>query len=34
MVQKTGRMAVPTIEIDGVITIGFDETNLKKQLGV
>ena len=34
MVRKTGRMTVPTIEIDGVITIGFDEANLKKQLGV
>jgi glutaredoxin 3 len=34
MVKKTGHMTVPTIEIDGVITVGFDETSLKKQLGV
>jgi glutaredoxin len=33
MVKKSGRMAVPVIEIDGVITIGFDEGSLKKQLG-
>ena len=33
MVKKSGRMAVPVIEIDGVITVGFDEAGLKKQLG-
>ena len=34
MVRKTGRMTVPTIEIDGTITVGFDEAALKKQLGI
>jgi len=33
MVSKSGRMAVPVIDIDGVITVGFDEGSLKKQLG-
>jgi glutaredoxin len=33
MVKKSGRMAVPVIDIDGVITVGFDEGSLKKQLG-
>jgi glutaredoxin len=34
MVKKAGRMSVPTIDIDGVITVGFDETALKQQLGI
>jgi glutaredoxin len=33
MVKKTGRLAVPVIEIDGVATVGFDEASIKKQLG-
>ena len=33
MVKKSGRMAVPVIDIDGTITVGFDEASLKKQLG-
>jgi len=33
MVKKTGRLAVPVIEIDGVVTVGFDEASIKKQLG-
>ncbi len=33
MVKKTGRLAVPVIEIDGVLTVGFDEASIKKQLG-
>jgi glutaredoxin-like YruB-family protein len=32
MVKKSGRMAVPVVEIDGVVTVGFDETALRKQL--
>lgn len=33
MIRKTeGRMAVPVIDIDGKITVGFDEESLKKQL--
>jgi glutaredoxin 3 len=34
MVKKTGRLAVPVIEIDGNVTVGFDEASIKKQLGV
>ncbi len=34
MVKKSGGMAVPVIDIDGTITVGFDEERLKKQLGV
>lgn len=34
MVKKTGRMAVPVIEIDGKVTVGFNESSLKEQLGV
>jgi glutaredoxin len=34
MMKKTGRMAVPVVEIDGNVTVGFDEASLKKQLGV
>lgn len=33
MVKKSGRLAVPVIDIDGNITVGFDEASLKKQLG-
>ena len=33
MVKKSGKMAVPVIDIDGTITVGFDEASLKKQLG-
>jgi glutaredoxin 3 len=34
MMKKTGKMAVPVIEIDGVAIVGFDEANIKKQLGI
>jgi hypothetical protein len=34
MVEKTGRMSVPTIDIDGTIIVGFDETDLKTKLGL
>ncbi len=34
MAKKSGGMAVPVIEIDGNITVGFDEERLKKQLGL
>jgi len=34
MIKKSGQMAVPVIEIDGVPTVGFDEAALKKQLGL
>ncbi len=32
MVKKSGRMAVPVVEIDGVITVGFDESAIREQL--
>jgi glutaredoxin-like YruB-family protein len=34
MIRKSGQMAVPVIEIDGVMTVGFDEVALKKHLGL
>jgi len=32
MVNKSGRLAVPVIEIDGNVVVGFDETSLRKHL--
>ena len=34
MVDKTGQLGVPVIEIDGKVMIGFDESSLAKALGV
>lgn len=34
MIRKTGRMAVPVVEIDGNAIVGFDEGRLKKELGI
>ncbi len=34
MVQKTGQMGVPVIDIDGQIVIGFDQRRIKELLGV
>jgi glutaredoxin 3 len=34
MVRKTGQMAVPVIEIDGDIILGYDEAKLKEKLGL
>ena len=34
MVRKTGQMAVPVIEIDGDIIVGYDEVKLKEKLGL
>ena len=34
MISKSGAMAVPVIEIDGEILIGFDEAQLKEKLGL
>lgn len=34
MVKKTGQLGVPVIDIDGQITIGFDQMRLKQLLGV
>jgi glutaredoxin-like YruB-family protein len=32
MIEKTGQMGVPVIEIDGKIVIGFNEAKLKQLL--
>ena len=34
MVRKSGQMAVPVIEIDDDILVGFDEGKLKEKLGL
>ncbi len=34
MVKKTGQMGVPVIDIDGELTIGFDQMRLKQLLGL
>lgn len=34
MIEKTGQMGVPVIDIDGEIIIGFDEPKLRGKLGL
>ena len=34
MVQKSGQMGVPVIDIDGAIIIGFDEAALREALQI
>lgn len=34
MVDKSGQMGVPVIDVDGDIIVGFDKPALKKALGV
>lgn len=34
MVDKSGQMGVPVIEIDGQIIVGFDEEEIRKALGI
>lgn len=34
MVEKSGQMGVPVIDIDGNIMVGFDESKLSEALGV
>ncbi len=34
MMQKSGQMGVPVIEVDGKIIIGFDQPKLKEALGI
>ncbi|UCD20756.1 MAG: glutathione S-transferase N-terminal domain-containing protein [archaeon] len=34
MVDKTGQMGVPVIEIDGKFIVGFNEEKLKEMLGL
>ena len=34
MIEKSGQMGVPVIEIDGRIIVGYDKEALKKALGL
>ncbi len=34
MVNKTGRLAVPVIEVDSEVVVGYDENWLKQKLGL
>lgn len=34
MIQKTGQMGVPVIDVDGKMVIGFDQPKLKELLGI
>ena len=34
MVEKSGQMGVPVIDIEGEIVVGFDEPKLKELLGL
>jgi len=34
MIKKSGQMGVPVIDIDGKIVVGFNESELKKALGL
>lgn len=34
MVQKSGQMGVPVIDIDGEITVGFDEARIRELLKI
>ncbi len=34
MIQKSGQMGVPVIDIDGKIVVGFDEEAVGKLLGI
>ena len=34
MIEKSGQMGVPVIEIDGKMIVGFDREAIKKALGI
>ena len=34
MIEKSGQMSVPVIDIDGTIIVGFDEKKLEEKLGL
>jgi glutaredoxin 3 len=34
MIEKSGQMAVPVVEVDGEIIVGFDQGKLKRLLGL
>ncbi|MBI4972259.1 MAG: glutaredoxin family protein [Candidatus Omnitrophica bacterium] len=34
MIQKSGQMGVPVLDIDGEIILGFDQQKIKQALGI
>jgi glutaredoxin-like YruB-family protein len=34
MIEKSGQMGVPVIDIDGKIIVGFDKEKIKESLGI
>jgi len=34
MVNKTGQLGVPVVDIDGELTVGYDEKWIKEKLGL
>jgi glutaredoxin 3 len=34
MIEKSGQMGVPVIDVNGTIIVGFDEEKLKSALGI
>jgi len=34
MVSKTGQLGVPVVDIDGEMTVGYDERWIKEKLGL
>ena len=34
IIQKSGQMGVPVIDVDGKIIVGFDEPRLREALGI
>ena len=34
MVQKSGQMGVPVLDIDGTVIVGFDKEKIKSALGI
>ncbi len=34
MIEKSGQMGVPVLDIEGKIIIGFDKESIKKELGI
>lgn len=34
MIEKSGQMGVPVVEIDGEVIVGFDRNKINKKLGI
>ena len=34
MIQKSGQMGVPVVEVDGAIVVGFDKEKIRELLGI